>query len=92
MTHTPELPVLRLLPKANARAIRRGAPWIYDNELVMDRRSRKLPAGSLALLEDNDHTPLGIVAVNTASKIVGRMLDRDENARIDKAWLTGCPA
>ncbi|WGW02728.1 RSP_2647 family RNA methyltransferase [Tropicibacter oceani] len=87
MTQTPELPVLRLLPKANARAIRRGAPWIYDNELVMDRRSRKLPAGSLARLEENDHSPLGIVAVNTASKIVGRMLDRDETAQIDKAWL-----
>ena len=26
---------------AAARAIRFGFPWVYDNELVMDRRSRK---------------------------------------------------
>ncbi|MFZ7090640.1 RSP_2647 family RNA methyltransferase [Primorskyibacter sp. 2E233] len=87
MTDSIDLPVLRLKPKANARAIRRGAPWIYDNELVMDRRSKNLAPGSLARLEDHDRVPLGVVAVNTASRIVGRMLDRDETAQIDKAWL-----
>ncbi len=87
MTDSIDLPVLRLKPKANARAIRRGAPWIYDNELVMDRRSKNLAPGSLARLEDHDRVPLGVVAVNTASRVVGRMLDRDETAQIDKAWL-----
>ena len=82
----PERPVLRLLPKANARAIRRGAPWIFDNELVMDRRTRKIAPGTIATLVDNDHTVLGTVAVNPTSKIVARMLDREEVA-IDGDWL-----
>lgn len=79
-------PVLRLLPKANARAIRRGSPWVFANELVMDRRARKIVPGSIATLVDNDHVPLGTVAVNPDSKIVARMLDRREVA-IDATWI-----
>ncbi|WP_089277905.1 RSP_2647 family RNA methyltransferase [Antarctobacter heliothermus] len=81
-------PVLRLKPKANARAIRRGAPWVFDNELVMDRRSKALTPGSIATLEDAERTPLATVAVNPASRIVGRVLDRDASAQIDEAWFT----
>ncbi len=81
-----ERPVLRLLPKANARAIRRGAPWVFDNELVMDRRARKIAPGTIATLVDNDHMVLGTVAVNPTSKIVARMLDREE-VQIDGDWL-----
>jgi 23S rRNA (cytosine1962-C5)-methyltransferase len=83
----PSYSVIRLKPKANARAIRRGFPWVYDNELVTDRRTKKLAAGSLAVLEEADRTPLGLVAVNPNSKIFGRMLDRDPNAVIDQAWF-----
>ena len=81
-------PVLRLKPKANARAIRRGAPWVFDNELVMDRRSKALTPGSIATLEDAERTPLATVAVNPASRIVGRVLDRDADAQIDADWFT----
>lgn len=81
-------PVLRLKPKANARAIRRGAPWVFDNELVMDRRSKALTPGSIATLEDAERTPLATIAVNPASRIVGRVLDRDASAQIDEAWFT----
>ena len=88
--HTdPTRPVLRLKPKANARAIRRGAPWVFDNELVMDRRSKALSPGCIARLEDSDRVPLGTVAVNPGSKIVGRMLDRDPEAVIDTDWFAG---
>lgn len=81
-------PVLRLKPKANARAIRHGSPWVFDNELVMDRRSRGIAPGSIARLEDHDRQPLGTVAVNPDSRIVGRMLDRDPEAVIDVAWFS----
>ncbi|MEQ9693508.1 class I SAM-dependent rRNA methyltransferase [Shimia sp. SDUM112013] len=81
------LPVVRLKPKANARAIRHGFPWVYDNELVIDRRTRKIDAGALALLEDGERRPMGIVAVNPNSKIFCRMLDRNPEAVIDEAWL-----
>jgi len=83
----PPYPVIRLRPKANARAIRHGAPWVFAGEIVTDRRTRALVPGSLAVLEDAERAPLGIVAVNPASKIMARMLDRDTGARIGAGWL-----
>jgi 23S rRNA (cytosine1962-C5)-methyltransferase len=84
---TIQRPVVRLLPKANARAIRFGFPWVYANELVVDRRTRGLPAGALAVLEDANRAPMGLVAVNPVSKIICRMLDSDPQAIIDKSWF-----
>ncbi len=82
------LPVIRLKPKANARAIRHGSPWVYDNELVVDRRTRKIVPGTIAVLEDSGREPLALVAVNPKSRIMARVLDRDVTARIDQSWLT----
>ncbi|MEL7253050.1 MAG: class I SAM-dependent rRNA methyltransferase [Pseudomonadota bacterium] len=81
------LPIVRLKPKANARAIRFGAPWVYDNEVVTDRRTRKIAPGAICLLEDADRTPLAIVAVNPTSRIFARVLDRDVTAQVDRAWI-----
>ena len=83
----PELPVVRLKPKAEARAIRHGFPWVYADELVTDRRTQALPAGALAVLEDADRRPLALVTVNNVSKIIARVLDRDPLAVIDEAWF-----
>ena len=80
-------PVVRLKPKAEARAIRHGFPWVYADELVTDRRTAKLEPGSLAVLEDGERRPLGLVTVNTKSKIIARMLDRDPEAEINEAWF-----
>lgn len=80
-------PVVRLKPKAEARAIRHGFPWVYADELVTDRRTQALVPGALAVLEDGERRPLGLVTVNTASKIICRMLDRDPAALIDEAWF-----
>ncbi|MFV0514116.1 MAG: RSP_2647 family RNA methyltransferase [Jhaorihella sp.] len=82
-----DLPTVRLKPKADARAIRHGFPWVYANTLVTDRRTRALPPGTLAVLEDEGRSPLGLVAVNPASKIICRMLDPDPRARPDAAWF-----
>ena len=83
----PSRPVVRLRPKAEARAIRHGFPWVYADELVMDRRTQGLVPGTLALLEDSERRPLGLVTVNPTSKIVARMLDRDPAAAVDEAWF-----
>ena len=80
-------PVVRLKPKAEARAIRHGFPWVYADELVTDRRTQGLAPGALAVLEDGERRPLGLVTVNVRSKIIARMLDRDPEARIDQAWF-----
>ena len=80
-------PVVRLKPKAEARAIRHGFPWIYADELVTDRRTGNLAPGALAILVDGDRRDLGLVTVNTKSKIIARMLDRNPDAVIDQAWF-----
>lgn len=80
-------PVVRLRPKAEARAIRHGFPWVYADELALDRRTSALPPGTLAVLEDDLRRPMGLVTVNVKSKIVARMLDRDPEAEIDQAWF-----
>lgn len=79
--------VVRLRPRTDARAIRHGFPWVYANELVTDRRTRALQPGSLAVLQDEARAPLALVAMNPASRIICRVLDRDPDAEIDQAWF-----
>ncbi|MCR8723425.1 RSP_2647 family RNA methyltransferase [Frigidibacter sp. ROC022] len=81
------LPAVRLMPRAEARAIRHGFPWVYANELVMDRRTRALAPGTVAVLQDAERRPMGLVAVNPLSKIAARMLDADPAAQVDEAWF-----
>lgn len=87
MPSAPARPRIRLKPKSDARRIRRGFPWAYDNEIVTDRRSKALAPGTLAVLEDGDRQPLGLVAVNPGSKIFARLVDRDVEAEINEAWF-----
>lgn len=81
------LPVVRLKPKVRPQAIRRGFPWVYDNELVTDRRTKALAPGSIAVLEDAAREPMALLAVNPTSRIMGRVLDRDLNAIVDQSWF-----
>ncbi len=89
MTEAPsiERPRVRLKPKANARGVRHGFPWVYANDIVTDRRTRKIPAGALAVLEDDNRNPVALVAVNPTSKIMCRVLDRDPAAILDADWF-----
>ena len=82
-----ERPIIRLKPKSDSRRLRRGFPWVYDNELVTDRRTRALTAGSMATLEDAERKPIATVTVNPASKIFARLMDRDPDAMIDRDWI-----
>ncbi len=86
-TDPSDLPVVRLLPKANARAIRHGAPWVFDNELVTDRRTKAIAPGSLAVLEDAGREPMALVAVTPGSRIAGRVLDAPGVTALDQGWF-----
>lgn len=87
MTSSP-LPAIRLKPKAQAKAIRHGFPWVYDNELVTDRRTRNLTPGTLAVLEDAERVPMGLVAVNPHSRIMARVLSLEtDTSELDQAWF-----
>lgn len=83
-----ERPHIRLRPNAMVQKFRHGFPWVYGNELVMDRRSRKIAPGSFAVLESAVRQPLALVTVNPASKIVARVLARDLEVQIDQDWIT----
>src|SRR5690606_32272362 len=84
---TTDRPTIRLKPKVQPRAIRHGFPWVYDNEVVTDRRTQALAPGTIARLEDAERTPLGTVAVNPRPRLCARMLDRDPDAEIGPDWL-----
>jgi len=81
------LPVIRLKPKVSPRAVRHGFPWVYDNEIVTDRRTKALAPGSIAILEDANREQLALVTVNPMSRIIARVLETDVTIEIDTNWL-----
>jgi 23S rRNA (cytosine1962-C5)-methyltransferase len=81
------LPFVRLMPKADVRAIRHGFPWVYSNEVVLDRRTKNLAPGSVVMLQDAERRDLAIATINPNSKIACRVLDRDPGIQIDRNWL-----
>lgn len=81
------LPFVRLMPKADVRAIRHGFPWVYSNEVVLDRRTKNLAPGSIVMLQDAERRDLAIATINPNSKITCRVLDRDPGIQIDRNWL-----
>ncbi len=86
--NTPSsFPVVRLRPNKSAQKLRFGYPWVYADELVLDRRTRKIASGSVVELQTADRQPLGLAAFNANSKITCRMLDRDPGSKIDRNWL-----
>ena len=59
-------PVIRVKPKADPRRIRRGAPSVFADDLVTDRRTKALEPGAIATLEDAERVPLATVRSQTA--------------------------
>lgn len=86
MTASP-FPVLRLKPKADARRIRHGHPFVWSDELVLDRRARGVAPGAIAVLQDGERQPLAIGTASVEAKIGFRVLDRDPGATLDGDWL-----
>ncbi|NOX39650.1 MAG: class I SAM-dependent rRNA methyltransferase [Alphaproteobacteria bacterium] len=87
MTHPSSFPVVRLRPNKSPQKIRFGFPWVFADELVLDRRTRNIEAGTIVELQTADRQPLGLCAFNAESKIICRMMERDVAKPIDRAWL-----
>lgn len=79
-------PTLRLNP-GQGRRLRAGAPWVFSNEIAMRPEYRQFPAGGVVRLEAEDGARLGAFMFNPHSLIAARLLDRDPDAAIDRAWL-----
>ena len=84
---TEPRPAVRLRPNVAAQPLRWGAPWIWADQLVLDRRTRAIPAGALVELQDAERRPLGLAGFNAESKIAARMLDADPTAVVDRGWF-----
>ena len=87
MTDSAAYPTVRLKPKADARALRHGFPWAYDDDVVLDRRTRNLAPGAIVRVEDGQRAPVATCAFNPGSKLALRRLDSDIDAIIDATWL-----
>lgn len=80
------MPRVRLRPRKGQRCLA-GHPWLYKDELVLDRRTRALNPGTVAVLEDHERAAVALVAVNPEGAIPVRVLDRDARASIDSDWI-----
>ena len=80
--------ITRLTPKSSQDQILRGFPWVYDNELVLDRITKTIPPGSIAILQSAERKQVGLVGFNPISKIPVHILDLNLEAQISLSWIT----
>lgn len=80
-------PRVRFRDKRGGRFLREGMPWAYADEIALDRRTKTLAPGAVAVLEDEERRPVATVALNANTQVALRFLDSDPEARIDGAWF-----
>jgi 23S rRNA (cytosine1962-C5)-methyltransferase len=83
------LPPLRLR-KDEDRRLRAGHLWVFSNEV--DVTATPLTAyqpGDLVEVQDARGAPMGVGYVNPRSLIAARLVSRDRNATLDRAFLRG---
>lgn len=71
--------------KGEARSLKAGGMWIYDNEI--ERIEGDFENGDILRVEDFDGYPLGCGFINTRSKLTVRMLSRKKDTVIDDAFI-----
>jgi len=81
-----ERPTVTLLPGHQKRALH-GHPWIFSNEIQMDAAAKALPPGILATLKTADGRALGVGTFNPHTLVAARLLDRDAQRVIDRAFF-----
>ena len=79
-------PTIKILPGEDRR-LRNGSPWLFSNELRMDEAARALPKGSLVRLMAPSGKIFGVAQFNPHSLIAARILTRNKDAAIDRAFL-----
>ena len=84
-----DIPTLRFRPNKSPARVMFGFPWIYSDDVILDRRTKKIPPGSFVKVQTNDKQDIGLVAFNSESKITGRIMDLDVNTVIDTDWIVG---
>ena len=86
-TTSPNLPELRLR-RGEERRLRAGHLWVFSNEV--DTSATPLTAfepGQQARVVTDRGQPLGIAYVNPATLIAARLLTRDAETPVGRAWV-----
>lgn len=73
------------LKKGEGRSLKAGGLWIYDNEI--DTIMGTFQNGDIVVVHDFDGFMMGRGFINQNSKIRIRMMTRDKNQQIDRAFL-----
>jgi 23S rRNA (cytosine1962-C5)-methyltransferase len=79
-------PKLRIHPKHGAR-IKSGSPWVYSNEIVMDKATKALTPGALVDVADDKQGQYGTAYFNPHSLIAARILTPKSGAKIDAEFF-----
>ncbi|HYW08476.1 MAG TPA: class I SAM-dependent rRNA methyltransferase [Longimicrobium sp.] len=83
------LPPLRLR-KDEDRRLRAGHLWVFSNEVdVVATPLTAYQPGDLVEVQDARGAPMGVGYVNPRSLIAARLVSRDRNATLDRAFLRG---
>ena len=80
-------PVVSLLPGRHKR-VEKGHPWLYSNEIQMDKAAKALPPGSLVRLAAGSGKPLGVATFNPHALVAARIVNRDPACVVDRAFVT----
>ena len=81
-----DYPTIKILPGEDRR-LRAGSPWLYSNELRMDEAAKAIPPGSVARLMAPNGKMLGLAHFNPRTLIAARLLTRNKDARVDRAFV-----
>jgi 23S rRNA (cytosine1962-C5)-methyltransferase len=86
MNDDDDYPMIKILPGQDRR-LRSGSPWVYSNELKMDEAAKALtPGGVVRLVAPNGKT-LGLAHFNPRTLIAARLLTRNKDGRVDRAFV-----
>lgn len=80
-----EIKAIVALKKGEGRTLRAGGLWVYDNEI--ESITGTVENGELVLVKDCNGYPMGIGFINRNSKITIRLLTRNKDAVINKAFF-----
>ncbi len=78
-------PIVKLRP-GKGRRLAEGGPWVFADEIAMDRRTKALEPGTIVTLVQGERH-LGTAGFNPDSQIAVRMLDPDPETEITRDWL-----
>ncbi|HET6466831.1 MAG TPA: class I SAM-dependent rRNA methyltransferase [Geminicoccaceae bacterium] len=79
-------PSIRILPGRDRR-FRGGSPWLYSNEIDMDTAAKTVEPGAVARIMTPNGKILGVAHFNPHSLIAARLLTRNKDAQIDRAYF-----